>query len=122
MTDIELEVEKLTDLVLKLQERIEIQKREYELALDEGFEDAYKYVEEVKAERDALEQQLFDEFEVKLKQQKDVIINKTDQYLKYELGKMLNSFPEHADQINEWKGNNPAEVVVENAINHVEIE
>lgn len=66
---------------------------------------------------EALEQKLYDEYTVRLEQQRKFIVDKVHQYLEYELGKMAASFPEHQGEIAAWK-NNPAnapEAIVEDA-------
>lgn len=127
------ELEQAQAEIAVLNKRIEMQKREYEIALDEGFQEAYQMLQEervkyeatiaaLKYQLETLEVNLYGEYEVMLKEQRDFMIGKVDKYLASELGKMLNHFPEHADEINQWQDAHPAAVVVEQAINQVEIE
>lgn len=116
-----------------LKQQIEMQEHAYSQDLEEGLHEAYQVdlEERVKYEAtiaslehqlETLEVKLYNEYEVMLKEQKDFMIGKVDKYLASELGKMLNYFPEHADMINQWHDAHPAAVVVEQAINQVEIE
>jgi hypothetical protein len=55
-----------------------------------------------------LEAKLYDEYEVKLAQQRNFMIAKVHDYLEHELNKLFNSFPERQAEIAAWKAANPA--------------
>lgn len=60
--------------------RKEIQ-QEFEEMLEQGYEEAYQMILAEREKNNNLETKLYAEFEEKLKQQKEYIVDKVDQYL-----------------------------------------
>lgn len=64
-----------------LMKRLEEQKREFEIALEEGFEEAYEELQEAQAANENVETDLYEEFDKKLREMKEVMVDKVDQFL-----------------------------------------
>lgn len=69
------------DIIMAQQKQIEEQREEFENAIDEGFEEAFKDLEAEKAKNQQLEVELYEEFDKKLKEMRDYMVNKVDQFL-----------------------------------------
>jgi len=64
-----------------LQKRLELQREEFENHMEEQFEEAYKMIEEAKGDKEDIEVELYKEFDNKLKDMKDFMVDKVDQFL-----------------------------------------
>jgi len=64
-----------------LQKRLELQREEFENHMEEQFEEAYKMIEEAKGDKENIEVELYKEFDNKLKDMKDFMVDKVDQFL-----------------------------------------
>lgn len=64
-----------------LMKRIEVQREEFENHMEEQFEEAYKMIEEAKGDKENIEVELYKEFDDKLKEMKDFMVDKVDQFL-----------------------------------------
>jgi len=64
-----------------LNKRIEIQREEFENHMDEQFEEAWKMIGEAKSEKETIEVDLYKEFDNKLQDMKDFMVDKVDQFL-----------------------------------------
>jgi hypothetical protein len=54
---------------------------ESETALEEGFEEAYSELQKVKGENGNIEVELYEEFDKKLKEMKEIMVDKLDQFM-----------------------------------------
>lgn len=69
------------EIITDLRERLETQKEEFEQALEEGYEEAYQMLQEERAKKDTLEVGLYEEYDKKLAEIKEYMIDKVDQFL-----------------------------------------
>lgn len=68
-------------IINDLQARLETQREEFETHMDEQFEEAWKMIEEEKGKKEGVEVELYKEFDDKLKEMKDFMVDKVDQFL-----------------------------------------
>lgn len=68
-------------IVNSLMKRIDEQRQEFEAALEEGFEEAYQELEKTKKEKEQIEVELYKEFDKKLQEMQEFMVNKLDQFL-----------------------------------------
>ncbi len=73
--------EEAYQIITDLRNRLESQKQEFEATLEEGYEEAYQMLQAEREKNNTLEVTLYEEYEVKLKEIKEYIVNKVDQYL-----------------------------------------
>lgn len=64
-----------------LQKRLETQRDEYETHMEEQFGEAWKMIEAEKANKENIEVELYKEFDDKLKEMKNFMVDKVDQFL-----------------------------------------
>lgn len=69
------------EIVASLMNRLDEQREEFEKALEEGFEEAYQELQKEKAKNENIEVELYEEFDNKLKEMKEFIVDKVDQFL-----------------------------------------
>lgn len=69
------------EIITSLMTRIDEQREEFETALEEGFEEAYQELQKEKAKNGNIEVELYEEFDNKLKEMKDFMVDKIDQFL-----------------------------------------
>lgn len=69
------------EIISSLMNRLDEQREEFETALEEGFEEAYNELQREKGKNGNIEVELYEEFDNKLKEMKDVFIDKLDQFL-----------------------------------------
>lgn len=69
------------EIIASLMNRLDEQREEFETALEEGFEEAYNELQREKGKNGNIEVELYEEFDNKLKEMKDVFIDKLDQFL-----------------------------------------
>jgi len=69
------------EIIASLMNRLDEQREEFEKALEEGFEEAYSELQKEKSKNDNIEVALYEEFDNKLKEMKDFIVDKVDQFL-----------------------------------------
>ena len=69
------------EIINDLQNRLENQREEFESALEEGFEEAYQMLQGEKSKNDNVEVELYEEFDNKLKEMKEFMVDKVDQFL-----------------------------------------
>lgn len=70
-------------IISELRTRLEVQGEEYEAALEEGYEEAYQMLKEERSKNKNLEVSLYEEYEGKLAEMKDYIVDKVDQFLQF---------------------------------------
>lgn len=66
-----------------LRNRLEIQGEEYKEALEEGYEEAYQMLKTEKDKNQQLEVDMYEEYDQKLSQMKEYIVDKVDQFLQF---------------------------------------
>ena len=64
-----------------LRNRLEIQGQEYKDALEEGYEEAYQMLKSERAKNENLEVEMYEEYDRKLAEMKEYIVDKVDQFL-----------------------------------------
>lgn len=66
-----------------LRNRLEVQGEEYKAALEEGFEEAYQMLKVEKEKNQQLEVEMYEEYDKKLAEMKEYMVDKVDQFLQY---------------------------------------
>jgi len=69
------------EIINDLQNRLETQREEFENSLEEGYEEAYQMLQGEKSKNDNIEVELYEEFDNKLKEMKEFMVDKVDQFL-----------------------------------------
>jgi hypothetical protein len=69
------------EIVASLMNRLDEQREEFETALEEGFEEAYQELTKEKGKNDNIEVGLYEEFDKKLQEMKNFMVDKVDQFL-----------------------------------------
>src|SRR5690349_9491021 len=69
------------DIICDLRDRLELQKEEFDQALEEGYEEAYQMLQEERAKNDTLEVDLYEEYDKRLNDIKEFMIDKIDTFL-----------------------------------------
>lgn len=72
--------EQAYEIISSLMNRIDEQKNEFEATIEEGFEEAYAEIEALRKEKDNIEVALYEDFDKKLGEMKNVFIEKLDQF------------------------------------------
>jgi hypothetical protein len=72
------------EVISGLQKRIEEQAEEYQNQMDEGFQEAWDELQKEKAKNESIEKELYDEFDKKLTEMKDFMVEKVDQFLAFQ--------------------------------------
>jgi len=70
-------------IISELRNRLEVQSEEYEAALEEGYEEAYQMLKEERSKNGNLEVSLYEEYDKKLAEMKEYIVDKVDQFLQF---------------------------------------
>ena len=68
-------------IIADLRNRLDIQGEEYKSALEEGYEEAYQMLKNERAKNSSLEVELYEEYDKKLMEMKEYIVDKVDQFL-----------------------------------------
>jgi hypothetical protein len=68
-------------IISELRDRLEVQREEFDIALEEGYEEAYKMLVEEKTKNETLEVDLYDEYDKKLAEIKEYMVDKLDSFL-----------------------------------------
>lgn len=66
-----------------LRNRLEIQGEEYKNALEEGYEEAYQMLKAERSKNESLEVEMYEEYDKKLAEMKEYIVDKVDQFLQF---------------------------------------
>lgn len=69
-------------IIEEMKNRLSLQKTEMEKALEEGYEEAYQMIQTEKGAKEELEKALYEEYNKKLDDMKNYIVEKVDQFLK----------------------------------------
>ncbi len=66
-----------------LRNRLELQGEEYKAALEEGYEEAYQMLKQERDKNQQLEVEMYEEYDKKLAEMKEYIVDKVDQFLQF---------------------------------------
>ena len=80
------------EIINGLMKRLDEQREEFEAALEEGFEEAFQEIQKQKGANNNIEVELYEEFDKKLKEMQDFMVEKLDQFLTLQEAEMY----EHA--------------------------
>ncbi len=69
------------EIICDLRDRLEVQKEEYEQQLIEGYEEAYQMLQAERSKADTLEVDLYEEYDNRLGEIKEFIVDKVDTFL-----------------------------------------
>jgi hypothetical protein len=69
------------EIILDQRDRIETLKEEYEAQLEEGYEEAFQMLQDSRSKNDTLEVDLYEEYDNRLGEIKEYIVDKVDQFL-----------------------------------------
>lgn len=75
--------EEAYSIIADLRNRLELQGEEYKAALEEGYEEAYQMLKQEKEKNQKLEVEMYEEYDQKLAQMKEYIVDKVDQFLQF---------------------------------------
>lgn len=70
-------------IINDLRNRLEVQREEFEATLEEGYEEAYQMLLSERAKNSSIEVDIYDEYDNKLNEMKDYIVEKIDQFLQF---------------------------------------
>jgi HD-GYP domain-containing protein (c-di-GMP phosphodiesterase class II) len=73
--------EEAYSIIGDLRNRLEVQGQEYNSALEEGYEEAYQMLKSERAKNENLEVDMYEEYDRKLAEMKEYIVDKVDQFL-----------------------------------------
>jgi len=71
------------EIINDLKTRLEVQKEEFETALEEGYEEAYQMLLAERNTKATVETTLYEEYDSKLAEMKNYIVEKVDQFLQF---------------------------------------
>jgi hypothetical protein len=75
--------EEAYSIIADLRNRLEVQGEEYKNALEEGYEEAYQMLKQEKEKNQQLEVEMYEEYDKKLAEMKEYIVDKVDQFLQF---------------------------------------
>jgi hypothetical protein len=70
-------------IINDLRNRLEMQREEYNKQLEEGYEEAYQLLIAEREKNNTLEVDMYEEYDKKLQEMKDYIVDKVDQFLQF---------------------------------------
>lgn len=70
-------------IIGELRNRLELQGEEYKQALEEGYEEAYQMLKQEREKGGSLEVEMYEEYDRKLAEMKEYIVDKVDQFLQF---------------------------------------
>lgn len=70
-------------IIAELRNRLETQRDEFKSALDEGYEEAYQMLRTEREKNRGLEVEMYEEYDKKLAEMKDYMVDKLDQFLQF---------------------------------------
>lgn len=70
-------------IINDLRNRLEMQGEEYKAALEEGYEEAYQMLKAEQSKNHKLEVEMYEEYDQKLAEMKEYIVDKVDQFLQF---------------------------------------
>lgn len=80
--------EEAYSIIADLRNRLEIQGEEYKSALEEGYEEAYQMLKGEKEKNQKLEVEMYEEYDKKLAEMKEYIVDKVDAFLQFKGGEI----------------------------------
>lgn len=69
------------EIITDQRDRLEIQKEEFEQALNDGYEEAYQMLQEERSKNETLEVGLYEEYDKRMSDVKEYMVDKIDQFL-----------------------------------------
>lgn len=75
-------------IIGELRNRLELQGEEYKQALDEGYEEAYQMLKQERDKSNTLEVEMYEEYDRKLSEMKEYIVDKVDAFLQFKGGEI----------------------------------
>lgn len=70
-------------VITDLRNRLETQRHEFDSALEEGYEEAYQMLLAERGKKESLEAELYEEYDKKLEEMKEYMVDKIDQFLQF---------------------------------------
>ncbi|MHA2043207.1 MAG: hypothetical protein ACW99G_00350 [Candidatus Thorarchaeota archaeon] len=70
-------------VIQDLRNRLDVQRNEYETAIEEGYEEAYQMLLSERGKNESLELDVYDAAETKLSEMKEYLVDKLDNFLQY---------------------------------------
>jgi hypothetical protein len=70
-------------IIQDLRGRLETQQKEFETSMDEGYEEAYQMLLAERSKNENLEVEMYDQFNTKLQEMKEYMVDKVDAFLQY---------------------------------------
>lgn len=70
-------------IIADLRNRLEVQGEEYKSQLEEGYEEAYQLLKTEREKNGQLEVEMYEEYDKKLQEMKEYIVDKVDQFLQF---------------------------------------
>jgi hypothetical protein len=70
-------------IIEDLRGRLGTQQKEFESAMEEGYEEAYQMLQTEKTKNDNLEVEMYEQFNTKLQEMKEYMVDKVDTFLQY---------------------------------------
>lgn len=70
-------------IIEDLRNRLETQQKEFEVAMEEGYEEAYQMLQAEKSKNENIEVEMYDQFNTKLQEMKEYMVDKVDAFLQY---------------------------------------
>lgn len=70
-------------IIAELRNRLEVQREEFKVAVDEGYEEAYQMILSEREKNRTLEVDMYEEYDSKLSEMKDYMTDKLDQFLQF---------------------------------------
>lgn len=70
-------------IIADLRNRLEVQGEEYKAQLQDGYEEAYQMLKAEREKNNQLEVEMYEEYDKKLQEMKDYIVDKVDQFLQF---------------------------------------
>lgn len=70
-------------IIEDLRNRLETQQKEFEVSMEEGYEEAYQMLLAEKSKNENLEVEMYEEFNTKLQEMKEYMVDKVDAFLQF---------------------------------------
>jgi hypothetical protein len=70
-------------IIEDLRKRLDVQQKEFESTMEEGYEEAYQMLQTEKVKNENLEVEMYEEFNNKLSEMKEYMVDKLDAFLQY---------------------------------------
>ena len=70
-------------IIEDLRKRLDVQQKEFESTMEEGYEEAYQMLQSEKVKNENIEVEMYEEFNSKLSEMKEYMVDKLDAFLQY---------------------------------------